>query len=209
MTSGEKKRLEKQQKDKESKQKKQLEQEIKENLNKAKAELFSKFQIITRREILQYFVDTYGSNFDVNSLMNSLQYNVGRDPLSFDISYNDKDFSFLSNILVNIQEFNQNAKKDTIINNFLAPDEQKSLIDENSIFYGENNLYSEIYARTNSRKFERGSVFSPHNKILNSGGYSDISQTYKKAKEKALQIYQDEYNHKLKKDIEKKYGLIK
>ena len=169
-----------------------------------KKEIFANFQMIGSTEILKVFLETYGSNFDVGSLQSSLFFSITND-LRPMLSYNKAVFQFNSSLKKNIRSFNKNARKDTNFSETMGQEEFDTIEDED-MFY-EDNAWDEAWNEVESNIFNDDEVFSPHNKMLQQGGYSNLDETYQKAINSALKAFYDRYNSYIKPMLIKKYGI--
>lgn len=167
-------------------------------------EIYGNFQIIASTEVLKVFLETYGSNFDVGSLQNSLIFSITND-LRPMLSYNKAVFQFNSSFKNNIRKFNQNARRDTNFKNNMDNYEFDT-IEEEDTFY-EDNAWDEAWNDLDSNLISDNEVFNPHNKMLQQGGYTNLDETYQKAINNALQAFYNRYNSYIKPMLVKKYGI--
>lgn len=180
----------------------EIKQQIPQKLQMVKQEIYGSFQLVVSTEMQKYFLQTYGPNYDVVSLNESLIYFMGND-LRPDFSYNKNRFVFNSTLKNNEREFNQNARK-TRYQDFIAePDFQT--IEHEDIYYDDNPLDSAFDAVYNS--VDDRDVFNPHNKPLRQGGYSSLEETYEKARIEALSVFNNYYIKNVKPNILRKYGI--
>lgn len=169
-----------------------------------KQEIFANFQMIASTEVLKVFLETYGSNFDVGSLQSSLIFSITND-LRPMLSYNKAIFQFNSSLKKNIRSFNKNARKDTNFSETMGQEEFDTIEDED-MFY-EDNAWDEVWNDVETNLTNDDEVFSPHNKMLQQGGYSNLDETYQKAVNSALRAFYDRYNTYIKPTLIKKYGI--
>ena len=169
-----------------------------------KKEIFANFQMIGSTEVLKVFLETYGSNFDVGSLQSSLIFSITND-LRPMLSYNKAAFQFNSSLKKNIRSFNKNAQKDTNFSETMGQEEFDTIEDED-MFY-EDNAWDEAWNDVEANLINDDEIFSPHNKLLQQGGYSNLDETYQKAVNSALRAFYDRYNSYIKPMLIKKYGI--
>lgn len=170
---------------------------------KAKQEIFGSFQVIVSTEMQKFFLQTYGPNYDVNSLNSSLTFFM-RNDLRPDFSYDKSKFVFNSTLKKNIRAFNQNARQETKFSEFIDEHDFNS-VEEEDLYYSDNPFDGAFNAIYNS--IEDRDVFSPRNKSLRQGAFSSLEETYEKAKTAALEKFGAYYLNVLKPNISSKYGV--
>lgn len=181
----------------------QIKKELPYKLTQIKQEIFGSFQVVISTEVQKVFLETYGPNYDVNSLNNSLTYFIGND-LRPDFSYDKNQFVFNSTMKKNERKFNQNARQQTKFSEFMNTPDFES-VEQEDLYWDDNPFDSAFNSIYNSIDDEV--VFSPHNKMTRQGGFSSLVQTYEKARTAGLQAFENYYTTILKPRILKKYGI--
>lgn len=182
--------------------KEKLKKENKGIEKKLKDEVFSLYKSIISEKMLEFFLNTYGANFDIKSLIDSIHYKTGNNLLpTFD--YDSNNFVFGEQFAKNIREFNQNAVKETEYANIMNKGEYESY--ERGQF---SNVYEDLtFDVNNERYYDSEKYFNPHNKMLQQGGYLNKEEAFAKAKLYAQTCFNEEYRKSIKKGLSKKYGV--
>ena len=170
-----------------------------------KNEILGSFQTIALTQVQKVFIETYGDNYDVESLNASLTLGLGNN-LRPIFLYDQNKFMFNTTLKKNEREFNQNARQYASFRNTLDEPEFYAQEEEDA-YYADSNPFDEALDDITEENMKDYNVFSPHNKMNQQGGYASLSETYQKAKIEALNEFEKEYNTHIKPRILKKYGI--
>lgn len=170
-----------------------------------RSEILLSFQTIAFAEVQKVFLETYGENYDVDSLNNSLQLGLGND-LRPIFLYNRQVFRFSKNLKSSQRKFNQNSVSYASFGTGLEDPEFYSL-DEYNSYEDDDDPFSDAFNEISSENIKNYKIFQPYNRINRQGGYASLEETYQKAKNDALDKFEKEYITHIKPRIIKKYGL--
>ena len=184
---------------------KEMRKQVPVKMQSIKNEILSSFQTIALVQTQKVFVETYGDNYDVESLNSSLTLGLGND-LRPIFLYNQNIFMFNTTLKKNEREFNQNARQYASFRNTLDEPEFYTQEEEDA-YYADSNPFDEALDDITEENMKDYNVFSPHNKMNQQGGYASLSETYQKARIEALNEFEKEYNTHIKPRILKKYGI--
>ena len=170
-----------------------------------RSEILGSYQIIATTTAQKVFVETYGENYDVASLNDSLTLGLDNN-LRPIFLYNQNMFMFNTMLKKNEREFNQNARQYASFRNTLDEPEFYTQEEEDA-YYADSNPFDEALDDITEENMKDYNVFSPLNKMNQQGGYASLSETYQKARIEALNEFEKEYNTHIKPRILKKYGI--
>ena len=184
---------------------KEIKKQVPVKLQSIKTEILGSFQMIALTQVQKVFVETYGDNYDVESLNSSLTLGLGND-LRPIFLYDQNKFMFNTTLKKNERAFNQNARQYASFRNTLDEPEFYTQEEEDA-YYADSNPFDEASDDITEENMKDYNVFSPHNKMNQQGGYASLSETYQKARIEALNEFEKEYNTHIKPRILKKYGI--
>lgn len=182
-----------------------IKKQIPQKMQAIKSEIFGSYQMIATTTVQKVFIETYGENYDVESLNSSLTLGLGNN-LRPIFLYDQNKFMFNTTLKKNEREFNQNARQYASFRNTLDEPEFYTQEEENA-YYADSNPFDEALDDITEENVKDYNVFSPHNKMNQQGGYASLSETYQKAKIEVLNEFEKEYNTHIKPRILKKYGI--
>lgn len=182
-----------------------IKKQIPQKMQAIKSEIFGSYQMIATTTVQKVFIETYGENYDVESLNSSLTLGLGNN-LRPIFLYDQNKFMFNTTLKKNEREFNQNARQYASFRNTLDEPEFYTQEEEDA-YYADSNPFDEALDDITEENMKDYNVFSPHNKMNQQGGYASLSETYQKAKIEALNEFEKEYNTHIKPRILKKYGI--
>ena len=185
--------------------KKEIQKQAPVKMQSIKNEILSQFQTIALIQTQKVFIETYGDNYDVESLNASLTLGLGNN-LRPIFLYDQNKFMFNTTLKKNEREFNQNARQYASFRNTLDEPEFYTQEEEDA-YYADSNPFDEALDDITEENMKDYNVFSPHNKMNQQGGYASLSETYQKARIEALNEFEKEYNTYIKPRILKKYGI--
>ena len=185
--------------------KKEIQKQVPVKMQSIKNEILSQFQTIALIQTQKVFIETYGDNYDVESLNASLTLGLGNN-LRPIFLYDQNKFMFNTTLKKNEREFNQNARQYASFRNTLDEPEFYTQEEEDA-YYADSNPFDEALDDITEENMKDYNVFSPHNKMNQQGGYASLSETYQKARIEALNEFEKEYNTHIKPSILKKYGI--
>ena len=182
-----------------------IKKQIPQKMQAIKSEILGSYQMIATTTVQKVFIETYGENYDVESLNSSLTLGLGNNlrPLFL---YDQDKFMFNTTLKKNEREFNQNARQYASFRNTLDEPEFYTQEEEDA-YYADSNPFDEALDDITEENMKDYNVFSPHNKMNQQGGYASLSETYQKARIEALNEFEKEYNTHIKPRILKKYGI--
>lgn len=170
-----------------------------------KNEMYSQYQVIAMTQVQKTFIETYGNNYDVNSLNSSLTLELGND-LRPIFLYDKNKFMFNTTLKKDERAFNQNARQYASFRNTLD-DPEFYTQEEEDIYIEDTNPFDEALEDITEGNTMDFKIFSPYNKQNQQGGYASLIETYEKAKYSALEEFNKEYEIHIKPRILKKYGI--
>ena len=182
-----------------------IKKQIPQKMQAIKSEILGSYQMIATTTVQKVFIETYGENYDVESLNSSLTLGLGNN-LRPIFLYDQNKFMFNTTLKKNEREFNQNARQYASFRNTLDEPEFYTQEEEDA-YYADSNPFDEALDDITEENIKDYNVFSPHNKMNQQGGYASLSETYQKAKIEALNEFEKEYNTHIKPRILKKYGI--
>ena len=182
-----------------------IKKQIPQKMQAIKSEILGSYQMIATTTVQKVFIETYGENYDVESLNSSLTLGLGNN-LRPIFLYDQNKFMFNTTLKKNEREFNQNARQYASFRNTLDEPEFYTQEEEDA-YYADSNPFDEALDDITEENMKDYNVFSPHNKMNQQGGYASLSETYQKAKIEALNEFEKEYNTHIKPRILKKYGI--
>ena len=185
--------------------KKEIQKQVPVKMQSIKNEILGSFQTIALTQVQKVFIETYGDNYDVESLNASLTLGLGNN-LRPIFLYDQNKFMFNTTLKKNEREFNQNARQYASFRNTLDEPEFYTQEEEDA-YYADSNPFDEALDDITEENMKDYNVFSPHNKMNQQGGYASLSETYQKARIEALNEFEKEYNTRIKPRILKKYGI--
>ena len=185
--------------------KKEIQKQVPVKMQSIKNEILGYFQTIALTQVQKVFIETYGDNYDVESLNASLTLGLGNN-LRPIFLYDQNKFMFNTTLKKNEREFNQNARQYASFRNTLDEPEFYTQ-EEEDVYYADSNPFDEALDDITEENMKDYNVFSPHNKMNQQGGYASLSETYQKARIEALNEFEKEYNTHIKPCILKKYGI--
>ena len=185
--------------------KKEIQKQVPVKMQSIKNEILGSFQTIALTQVQKVFIETYGDNYDVESLNASLTLGLGNN-LRPIFLYDQNKFMFNTTLKKNEREFNQNARQYASFRNTLDEPEFYTQEEEDA-YYADSNPFDEALDDITEENMKDYNVFSPHNKMNQQGGYASLSETYQKARIEALNEFEKEYNTHIKLRILKKYGI--
>ena len=177
-------------------------------MQQIKMEINISFQNIINITFQRVFTETYGNNYDINSLYNSIFFNFGND-LRPNFSYNKNLFQFNTTLKKDERAFNQNARKYGTFKETLDYDYDFYTQETEDLFFSsfDSTPYDDAIDEVDIENINDYNIFSPYNKMNQQGGYASLDETYIKAQQEALQEFEKEYNVHIKPQILKKYGI--
>ena len=182
-----------------------IKKQIPQKMQAIKSEILGSYQMIATTTVQKVFIETYGENYDVESLNSSLTLGLGNN-LRPIFLYDQDKFMFNTTLKKNEREFNQNARQYASFRNTLDEPEFYTQEEEDA-YCADSNPFDEALDDITEENIKDYNVFSPHNKMNQQGGYASLSETYQKAKIEALNEFEKEYNTHIKPRILKKYGI--
>ena len=182
-----------------------IKKQIPQKMQAIKSEILGSYQMIATTTVQKVFIETYGENYDVESLNSSLTLGLGNN-LRPIFLYDQDKFMFNTTLKKNEREFNQNARQYASFRNTLDEPEFYTQEEEDA-YYADSNPFDEALDDITEENMKDYNVFSPHNKMNQQGGYASLSETYQKARIEALNEFEKEYNTHIKPRILKKYGI--
>ena len=182
-----------------------IKKQIPQKMQAIKSEILGSYQMIATTTVQKVFIETYGENYDVESLNSSLTLGLGNN-LRPIFLYDQNKFMFNTTLKKNEREFNQNARQYASFRNTLDEPEFYTQEEEDA-YYADSNPFDEALDNITEENMKDYNVFSPHNKMNQQGGYASLSETYQKARIEALNEFEKEYNTHIKPRILKKYGI--
>ena len=182
-----------------------IKKQIPQKMQAIKSEILGSYQMIATTTVQKVFIETYGENYDVESLNSSLTLGLGNN-LRPIFLYDQNKFMFNTTLKKNEREFNQNARQYASFRNTLDEPEFYTQEEEDA-YYADSNPFDEALDDITEENIKDYNVFSPHNKMNQQGGYASLSETYQKARIEALNEFEKEYNTHIKPRILKKYGI--
>ena len=185
--------------------KKEIQKQVPVKMQSIKNEILGSFQTIALTQVQKVFIETYGDNYDVESLNASLTLGLGNN-LRPIFLYDQNKFMFNTTLKKNEREFNQNARQYASFRNTLDEPEFYTQEEEDA-YYADSNPFDEALDDITEENMKDYNVFSPHNKMNQQGGYASLSETYQKARIEALNEFEKEYNTHIKPCILKKNGI--
>ncbi len=183
----------------------EIKRQIPQKMQAVKSEILGSYQIIATTAVQRVFVETYGQNYDMASLNNSLTLGIG-DDLRPIFLYNKDLFKFDTTLKRNERAFNQNAKQYASFRNTLE-DPEFYTIEEEVAYEEDSNPFDEAFDNITEDNTKDYNIFSPHNKQNQQGGYASLTETFEKARNIALNEFEKEYITHIKPRILKKYGI--
>lgn len=169
-----------------------------------KPQILAEFKKIAYTQTQKVFLETYGENFDVGSLMESI--NIGLDNnLRPYLSYDKNSLIFNSQLKNNIRAFNQNAIDHNKFGQSMNKEELDYLFQNTQMF--NDNPFQDAIMELNVNNISDRNVFSPINKSLRKGGFSSVDQTFEKAKAQVMKEFNERYKTQIKPELIKKYGI--
>ena len=184
---------------------KSIKKQIPQKMQAIRSEILGSYQMIATTTVQKVFIETYGENYDVESLNSSLTLGLGNN-LRPIFLYDQNKFMFNTTLKKNEREFNQNARQYASFRNTLDEPEFYTQEEEDA-YYADSNPFDEALDDITEENMKDYNVFSPHNKMNQQGGYASLSETYQKARIEALNEFEKEYNTHIKPRILKKYGI--
>ena len=184
---------------------KSIKKQIPQKMQAIRSEILGSYQMIATTAVQKVFIETYGENYDVESLNSSLTLGLGNN-LRPIFLYDQNKFMFNTTLKKNEREFNQNARQYASFRNTLDEPEFYTQEEEDA-YYADSNPFDEALDDITEENMKDYNVFSPHNKMNQQGGYASLSETYQKARIEALNEFEKEYNAHIKPRILKKYGI--
>ena len=182
-----------------------IKKQIPQKMQAIKSEILGSYQMIATTTVQKVFIETYGENYDVESLNSSLTLGLGNN-LRPIFLYDQNKFMFNTTLKKNEREFNQNARQYASFRNTLDEPEFYTQEEEDA-YYADSNPFDEALDDITEENMKDYNVFSPYNKTNQQGGYASLSETYQKARIEALNEFEKEYNTHIKPRILKKYGI--
>ena len=182
-----------------------IKKQIPQKMQAIKSEILGSYQMIATTTVQKVFIETYGENYDVESLNSSLTLGLGNN-LRPIFLYDQNKFMFNTTLKKNEREFNQNARQYASFRNTLDEPEFYTQEEEDA-YYADSNPFDEALDDITEENMKDYNVFSPHNKMNQQGGYASLSETYQKARIEALNEFEKEYNTHIKPSKIEKYGI--
>ena len=182
-----------------------IKKQIPQKMQAIRSEILGSYQMIATTTVQKVFIETYGENYDVESLNSSLTLGLGNN-LRPIFLYDQNKFMFNTTLKKNEREFNQNARQYASFRNTLDEHEFYTQEEEDA-YYADSNPFDEALDDITEENMKDYNVFSPLNKMNQQGGYASLSETYQKARIEALNEFEKEYNTHIKPRILKKYGI--
>ena len=173
-----------------------------------KKDIYDAFVLVTQNTFLQTFDEYYGNNYDINSLLASLQFYTGKD-IRPDFSYDENKFKFNNDNGALVKDgFNFNSRKYASFGNFQDP-EIEALLDQ---FWEdeENDETTDELEQEDEQDFlitYVDSFFQPVNNIILAETMASKKDVYEEARKRAVQNFNKEYVTQIKPRIYKKYGI--
>lgn len=178
--------------------------EQKKYLPQLQSEIYGYFKTVAEPEILRKFIETYGSNFDVQSLYKSITYDIDAN-LHPSISYNKSVFLFTSEFENDIDDFNQSASREDFRS--IMDSSEFITLEEDGAFINGDSAFDVIYDEIGGNKYDnRPSIFSPINRMHREGGFSKLESTYDAAIHDALTKFEYEYTKSIEPRLRQKYS---
>lgn len=184
---------------------KEIKVQTPQKLGQVKSEILGAYQVIATTVVHKVFLETYGQNYNVASLNDSLILGLGND-LRPIFSYNKDIFKFDATLKKDERAFNQNARQYASFRNTLE-DPEFYTQEEEDAYIADSNPFDEALDDITEENTMDYNIFSSHNKQNQQGGYASLSETFEKAKAEALNEFEKEYVINIKPRILKKYGI--
>lgn len=211
---------------------KQLQKQAANKMTLIKAEIYGSFTSIVKRTFVNVFNAYYGTHYNVQSLLDSINFNNGNGLIP-DFSYNKNKFMFdqeldAEDLTDRHNRFNKNAGLTDEFVRFQDPRWGR-----NSSRYHDKDLYNAYkeqleIARNTTEDYESGDSGitvdeynesldfieyldstrgKPANNMLRPQWYEGLDKVYKKARTEALRRFDYEFNVEIKPRVLKKYGI--
>lgn len=211
---------------------KEIQKQIPNKMQLIKAEIYGSYTTIIRRTFVNVFNAYYGTNYNVQSLLDSISFNNGNDLIP-DFSYDENKFLFdqelqREDLSDRHSRFNKNAGLTDEFVRFTDP-----RLGRNSARYYDKNLnqaYEDQYneAKESIEDYENGSNGisteeynesldfieyldstrgKPVNNMKRVEWYIGLKRVYALARQKAIEAFQSEYNMVIKPRCMQKYGI--
>lgn len=171
-----------------------------------KRDVANQFKAMAEEVFLQTFIEYYGLNFDIGSLMESLDCTLDNN-LHPKLFYNTNVFQFDVSLKANEEVFNQNAKKEGAFKRIEDPDFILRDIDVDDLILEDSNAYEDAIEDLTEENYMDYKIFIPHNKMNRQGGYTPLNQVYNIAYSRTLKQFQEELEKNIKPKIYKKYKI--
>lgn len=210
----------------------EIQKQISSKMSLIKAEIYGSYTTIVKRTFVNVFNAYYGINYNIQSLLDSINFNSGNGLIP-DFSYDENKFLFdqeldKEDLSDRHTRFNKNAGLTDEFVRFSDP-----RLGRNSARYHDDNLenaYREQYneAKETIEDYENGNSginLNEYNESLDFIQYLDktrgkpvnnmkrvewyigLKKVYALARQKALEQFQNEYNMVIKPRCQKKYGI--
>lgn len=186
---------------------KEVTQQAQINLIKAQHELTGYMKTIVLTTFNQVFLETYGYNFNSESLNNSIEcvIRIVGGELHPDIICNKNLFQMDYSIQRDTRDFNDNVTKENF--DRLLDMVELDIMEEDGELTEYESPYDIAIDEIGVNHLDNDKIFSPINKSQRQGGFKSIDATYNKAKIQALQNFLAEYNRYLKPKLAKEYNI--
>ena len=185
----------------------QVKKQLPQKMRQIDHEIYGSFRVIVDNVVEQTFTEFYGDSYDPVSLKDSIIYPPvnGFKP---ELGFNKKLLKF----------YPYTKKEDVFAKDFERNQMRRSLSEDPDLFTGDfGELYQQGYFEDSSWDdawdeynsiLEGYEDFKPNNVRLNAlGSALSVDDVYERARVRALQEFEKEYNLHIKPQILKKYGV--
>ena len=180
-----------------------------------KSDIYGAYRTIILNSMQEVFTKAYGNNYDANSLVDSIDFVTGND-IRPDFFWHREKFSFTPEINKD-RDFNQNAKDYASFGKIQDPDFfTGSVLDKNGFGWDVEDFNDESNGEDDNEDAQEEAFyeeiaslisFKPVHTVGIHGGYASLDEVYQRARTKALDNFNREYDSQIKPRILKKYGI--
>lgn len=211
---------------------KEIQKQIPAKMSLIKTEIYGSYTSLVKRTFVNVFNSYYGTNYNVQSLLDSISFNSGNGLIP-DFSYDENKFIFdqeleREDLSDRHSRFNKNAG---LTDEFVRFNDPR--LGRNSARYRDKNLddaYKEQYemAKQTVEDYDNGQPDisvdelnesldfieyldktrgKPANNMIRPEWYIGLKKVYKRARNEALRLFNSEYEREIKPRVMKKYGI--
>ena len=186
---------------------KKLQKEENNKIQEASYEITGYMRLTVARVFLNKFLENYGENFDVSSLLRGIKCGVyfhGKDIVP-EISFDKTCFTMNYSLANNVDFFNSESTKLNFHSIF--GEEELGAMAESDEITEYDDPYDVMLEELNTNNIKNNKIFSPINKALRQGGFRSLDDVIVEAKIEAMQSFLYEYKNQIRPKIMSKYGV--